>query len=289
MPLPGHEDTLQGTCFAGQLTVEGHDELVAVGKYFGAFYKDLMSQLKPENFVVRADMVQRTVDSSIAFLEGLAPPFPVSAIYQVESKYDDMSINPSFCPRVAQYVLEHYKTYEPLLRMILPHSVELIKIFHSDDPFEGVQKFDDLYCRQRHNMPLPQGLTTPLYDVLADAKNLVNMLIVNDTYLSISSFCQDIVAKMNNNKAEPEVFIYSGHDTTVAPLMRMMDLLAQWPQYGDHVAFELFVNSGDHSDRQVQVRYNGDIVVPMQPLSVFSKMFLMNVPQDLAKYCHVKV
>lgn len=285
LPLQGHPDTLMGNCFAGQLTSRGHDQLRAVGQYFGSAYRELMSMVDQESFVVRTDMIQRTVDSAVAFLEGLSPPFTVKALYQVDPSFEDMSVNPTFCPSVARHVVRDLRQFVPVADLILPHALELMEIFHTDDPFLPVRNFDNLFCRTQHGMPLPPGLTPNLYDTLEQAHTLVSTVYINDTYLAMGPFFKSVIEKMMRNSGSPEVFVYSGHDSTVAPIMMTLDIFKHWPQYGDHVAFELLQSSSQPSQIFVQVRYNADIVMNPQPLSVFAAFFLRDVPGDMAKYC----
>lgn len=58
-------------------------------------------------------------------------------------------------------------------------------------------------------------------------------------------------------KLPPKLAIYSGHDTTVAPLLMALGVWdMHWPPFGSNVTFELFQHSSKPQDHYVRLKYN---------------------------------
>ena len=55
----------------------------------------------------------------------------------------------------------------------------------------------------------------------------------------------------------PKLYLFSGHDTTLVPLLRGVGAWSDvWPPYSSDLAFELYENRGEHL---VKVVYNGQV------------------------------
>lgn len=287
-PLQGHTDVLAGTCFSGQLTSLGRGQVLQAGKRMAGQYSSFLESVGEAAVTVRTCSEQRTVDSAIYFLQGLSLPFLVRSLYQVEPSHEDLTANPQSCPRVAIYILEHYRTYAPLLKIVLDNAAEIKQVFGIDDPFLAVRYYDNLFCRACHGISMPPGLSPALYEALHSASTMVNMLYTNDTYKALAPWFRDLVSNMAQASAEaPSVFLFSAHDTTVAPLLHALGLLDHWPRYADTVFLELWI-SADNRDRFVSFRYNDALLLELVPLSTFSSILLRDMPVDMKAFCALR-
>ena len=108
-----------------------------------------------------------------------------------------------------------------------------------------------------------------------------------------------------NGQTKPALVFYSGHDTTVGPLMGTLGVVNGWPPYASHVEIELW--AGKHfitsqinlrsldsdNDYFVQVKFNGQSYQlngcsgVMCPITEFQALVASRIPTDFAKECSV--
>lgn len=70
---------------------------------------------------------------------------------------------------------------------------------------------------------------------------------------------QELNAQLTARDEPTKAFLYSGHDTTVGPLLACLGAFdGRWPKYASNVALELLVRQSDKAEF-VQLRYNGRV------------------------------
>jgi hypothetical protein len=157
--------------------------------------------------------------------------------------------------------------------ILAPISEHILAAFHTADPLTVLEFYDNLNCRMAHGLPLPPPLTASDMVVLAQAWDALGGLLFPASAFSLGPFYQTLMANMLTPPAE-KLLIFSGHDTTVGPLLAALNVrhaavvvlfccvavlcrghcvtpcvfCAQvfsgaWPPYAAHVIFELWADA----------------------------------------------
>ncbi|KAI9325035.1 histidine phosphatase superfamily [Zopfochytrium polystomum] len=179
-----------------------------------------------------------------------------------------------------------------------------------------VNVVDAATCLRASGLSLPKGLTDndvaeldALFQAMWwDAFQPDQREIVK---LSIGNFIHDLITVMKSGVAgaanSPKFAVFSGHDTTVAPLLGALGHREKtYPGFGANLALEVFEDSSKtpswwkRPDHYVRVKYNGiPIVVPscakpgahflgdpkMCTLSAFLATMEESIPKNFKKEC----
>jgi acid phosphatase len=110
---------------------------------------------------------------------------------------------------------------------------------------------DDFSCRKAHGLPLPDGFDETLFKRLdqvvarewfgsyLDQKELCRLSLGR----FMGQFTQLMLDRIQNRQG-PALAVYSGHDSTLAPLLAAWKLFDNtWPPFGSHLAIEIASDS----------------------------------------------
>ncbi|KAH9515570.1 2-phosphoxylose phosphatase 1 [Bulinus truncatus] len=278
-------------CADGQLTGQGAIQHVLNGIHYSERYRHqhrLFDETNWEHKVVaHSTEVSRTYQSAIAFLYGLLPVFEIekinlnraSNIHFCENNLvgpycnclglENINVRAGQeCRAKKEYVaaIKHFKRLARHISNIL--DIEEHQLQWPTALMDGLSTFA---C---HNIPFPCNanrtcLTSRDIEAVWEPVDfLSNCLNKNQKYLSFAKISMfgllyRIAMEFKNavdNVSGPRFHLYSGHDTTVSPLISALELQdGVWPGYATRIVFELYhrQSSQEHFFRVLQ---NGKVV-----------------------------
>jgi acid phosphatase len=279
---------LPGNCMLGQLTDKG----LAMHEELGSRWRDayIATGFLPTTFdasliELRSTDVQRTKQSLWGQLATMYPHAAeeepaVVVVHTSDNNSDDMIPHPDSCSRLSQRVkeLNHEAVAVDYFLSLEPERERACAAYGFDAATDGcngltwVPMWDNWSLRLEQDMGLPSGIDTELYDLACDAANFTVWEQYSDletTRLSIGAFLKQLLLLLRDaaDRAAaaspgPRFRLFSGHDSTIAPLMgAFRDWDYVWPPLASSIQMELYFASGT-IDPYVQVIFNG------RPLSV---------------------
>ncbi|KAI1296274.1 Acid phosphatase-like protein 2 [Mortierella claussenii] len=271
----------KGSCAPGQLTPVGAMQHRMLGAALRRIYVDELQLLPatydPKTVYIRSTDVWRTKQSAENLMAGLygvrahsqAPP-PVLQIHTLPVEIDYLTMNANACPRISQLRSNVEKASEVLKRLREDNrdfNKELIGIVGVEKNWNGYM--DTVLPRVCHGMPLQcredKCITSDTVDhilknvfvetteVYRDGQGVFDVL-----QLGIGPLAKDIKQNLLEAKANGNIkfSFYSGHDTTISPLLGMLDAEDQrWPPYASNLLIELWKTPT--RAYYVRVLYNG--------------------------------
>ncbi|KAF9426769.1 Acid phosphatase-like protein 2 [Entomortierella beljakovae] len=314
----------RGSCIPGQLTPIGAIQHRRLGAALRRIYVDelkfLPETLDPKITYIRSTDVWRTKQSAENLMAGLygvrehsqmSPP-PVLQLHVLPLEIDYLTMNTGACPRISQLQSELVKSSE-IMKSLQKDNVEfnkeLVEILGAEKTWSGYM--DTIIPRICHKIPLQcrkgQGGNDDKC-ITANTTNriLENLAIQTTEYyrdgpgihdvlrLGMGPIAKDIKANLMNAKANGKnrFSLYSGHDTTILPLIGMFDGSdVSWPPYASNILVELWKSPKD--ELFVRVLYNGAILQTKSnwcdlewcPLDTFVQYLDTFIVQDMATSC----
>ncbi|GMT16718.1 hypothetical protein PFISCL1PPCAC_8015, partial [Pristionchus fissidentatus] len=275
---------LTSECSPGNLTAEGALQLSRLGNHLRRAYKktELFNEENRLDVKVVVSPYRRTFQSSVALLSSFL--FPLKELVdEVHVKYSNETFHcvDAFCvcPPALGWRLEYEKEH---LAYFLNDTSELRertqRIFAnidstkaSDDPFKMMDVLLGRYICRRHPLPCAKGGECVSYDLFkemlmyttrrgAEMFNAGNSFISARLHTAEAQAILGYVARMGEElKERPHtnrIKIFSGHDTTVGPLLRTLRIpYVDFPRYASHLVFEVYHDraGNDH----LRLVYNG--------------------------------
>eukprot|EP00092_Neocalanus_flemingeri_P027738 GFUD01030110.1.p1 GENE.GFUD01030110.1~~GFUD01030110.1.p1 ORF type:complete len:422 (+),score=142.80 GFUD01030110.1:64-1329(+) len=255
----------------GQLTSRGMMQQFELGQWIRDRYDGFLSNnYSQEEIVVRSTDVDRTIMSAQANLAGLYPPsgywkwntdlpwqpIPVHTVPQVE---DSLLSSHADCPRYEQlqkeiksskFMTDIYNENRELFEYISANAginiTDIVKLDYI---------FDTLLIENIYGMELPEWTKKVFpggkFEELRDLSFTVNTLNHELKRLKGGPFVAELVRHFDSVAADTlsppnrKVFMYSGHDTTVAPVLHTLGVFNMIaPPYASMVLVELFDREG---------------------------------------------
>lgn len=308
-----NRQSIPGNCTKGQLTDIGARQHQLLGEYLRSRYIEHYNLIPTDydaSYVyVRSTDVPRTVDSAQNLLNsmffsnvsssGSAVAVP---ILTVESSTENMHLNPSRCPRIVEIIvqslIQNSTVHDRVLEILASITPEILEIFHTDDPLDALIYYDNLNARFCHNLSQPAGMNDFIFSQMTDAYWLVGEEIYYSTYsIGIGPFIEELLnfleMQQSNVSSIPAFMLFSGHDTTVAPILSAFGVYSgEWPPYASHMEFELFKDK-TNSSYFVRMLYNGNAqIIPgcndeFCPFPVFQSKARAAIPQNETQDCKV--
>uniref|UniRef100_A0A8R1HRH7 Acid phosphatase n=1 Tax=Caenorhabditis japonica TaxID=281687 RepID=A0A8R1HRH7_CAEJA len=274
---------LYAKCVRGMLSAEGALQHVRLGKYFRHRYEKTRL-FTDENQRIVADVVSskynRTVQSALAFSteflykqRALLTPIQIKA-----SNFSYHCIDPSCVCDINKEIRETYEDeflaeFHKMKSDDVAEEEKRILSFdalsQSFHPFEMIDVALGKYvCRRR---PLPcHGNDCLTFDTFNKVINLTTLIgsrmfderigvarrLQSMEAYPILSYLKDSIEKIRKFPHSNYIQIFSGHDVTVAPILRTLGVpFVDPPHYTSRIVFEIY----EHSDEGLFVRvlYNG--------------------------------
>ncbi|KAI7857192.1 histidine phosphatase superfamily [Circinella umbellata] len=282
-----------GACDYGQLTNVGRQSMASLGSRLREIYINRLKFLPDvfdENTVtIRSTSYQRTQESVQQLVAG--------GLYPIEKRHDDFVLKISTrdpvtdnmypnrnCSRLSQLnkesreeVHEIYKEKFKSLSEKLKKYADSVSLY-SHPSANGIM--DTLVAAKAHGFDLPpdidEGVMRDLEDVVILDFFHTAMKSHEGRRLGIGRLVGDIRDRMVEKTAgvnDRKLHIYSGHDTTVGPLLISLGVFdKRWPPFSSSIIFELFKEKGTNlswtsrifgqkeQPHYVRVRYNDKIL-----------------------------
>lgn len=301
-----NRNVIPGDCNLGQLTQKGLNQHIALGanlrKLYINTYKFLSPTLSATEVWLRSTDIYRTVQSAQGNMQGMFPAedatgtIPVVDLYTMDVNNENMFANGATCPRYTQLYNQvvNEPQYVNFQASTMPLKQKFAAAFNvSTNDFQWEEFFHAFHILDCYHEPLPAGITQDMVNQAYEITDWqYNYTLANTelTKLTIGSFVGELMTRINDKiagKLPQKYFMYSGHDTTIAPLTTAFGVYdGRWPPYASHVQLELWSNAGQY---YVQVKYQG-IAFKLQgcsstlcPLSQFNANiapYLLSSPKE---------
>jgi len=275
----------------GQLTPTGKESQYNLGKWIRDRYSGFLStDYNPDEIYIRSTDVDRTLMSALSNLAGLYPPdeeqkfntkldwqpIPVHTVPQTE---DDLLSSHASCPRFEQlqkeieqgeFMKNIYSKNRELFEYISKNAGDNITdIVHLD------YVYDTLLIENLHNMTLPEWTKSIFpggkFEELRDLSFTIDTFTHELKRLKGGPFLNELVGHIHQVKEgtldppDRKMFMYSGHDTTVAPILHTLGVFdIKAPPFASMIIIELF----DRSGLFVRVSYRNSSNEPPTILSI---------------------
>ncbi|CAL8468369.1 g7909 [Coccomyxa elongata] len=287
-PPPSHDAVqartqLPGGCTKGELTKPGQRQARELGSWLRQRYIDKFGFLPPdyrEGLVLgRTTNYRRTTATLQGVLTGLYPEAQQHVIsIQTAPDVDEILFGRTdSCDRLrnlmkaqARALKESAQTDKRIHE--LERSVQSAMGLPEDHRVHFTDLHDALTSMRFHGKPLPQGMSEDLLLAINhEATRRMTSLVAPQASeqhgpemlrLSMGPLFEQIVGRMaaaaNGANTSP-LFMYSGHDTTIMPILATLGVqLKDWPEYVSNVVFELWERKTEEgqSKHYVRVLYN---------------------------------
>jgi len=249
-------------CEMGELTNLGKWQLYHVGKMLRKRYIDqahlLKEQFDPSDFVLRSTNIPRTVMSLQWLMHGL---YPHTSINQINpyinvrpSKVENMYPNHPTCPRLRE-IMHHTRHHPQFVDYFKrPHMQSAAKsvsaltgIAESNLP-SWIVVSDFPRCLVPHGLaPVPALNQQDMKAAHGAADFTLHSLVhgLESSKLTIGRLLGEFEQRIEESIADtsnkgPRCLVYSGHDVTLFPLLRALEMTdGSWPGFGAVLAVEL--------------------------------------------------
>ncbi|XP_078373225.1 2-phosphoxylose phosphatase 1-like isoform X2 [Oculina patagonica] len=280
-------------CRIGQLTKKGFLQHFALGKHMRSAYSSLINTgIKSSDLHVRSTRRTRCAQSAAAFLYGLLTKdvimregLTINISSGIWFHEDDDGI-PYKCPSLTRRWDEYKQRSEHLTgaEAMEPIMQQFSRLLRTPRPSLPTIIFltDAIYTRFCYNYPLPCGPGGCVTEEMAaQAMDFATWAFV-DNYTGIADVAThpmliQIAKRMINkvqSKSALKFVLYSGHDSTVTPLLLNLGVHDQkrWTPYATRVAFELWRDTHEDSSKQQSSLDNFYFRVIVNGKRVTSKM-----------------
>jgi len=246
---------------------------------------------------------------------GLSSANIVRDINTWDKPKDVMKPNFHHCPRFLEYVLDYVFS----AKFVLFVTTKVIPLVHSlreqmnttVHVWDLPQLWDCFNTHLCHSFPVPidqslynqfSNVATSLFSSLFSTPNISAASQVGIGFLLRDIHTQlnaTVTSSASSKNPPPTVVLYSGHDTTLLPIMIALKVFNnQWPPYGSHIEFELYENTTTTpSSFYVRMLYSGAVLSLPQcqhsqlcPWATFSSILQgLFIPYDLTEADCVRV
>jgi len=307
----------------GQLTKRGMRRHLELGRWLRQRYTDWLSPTYDRaEVVIRSTDVDRTLMSALSNLAGLFPPqgdqvwdeelpwqpIPVHTVPQDE---DYLLSSHAHCPRFAE--LQKEIESGDWMREIYAKNRDLFEYIslNTGENITNIVKLDYIYdsllIESEFNLTLPSW-TDQVFSVKNGTfKDLRDLSFTVDTLTEelkrlkggplVKEMIQhfDTIATSKDTSNQMKLYIYSGHDTTVAPILHTLGVFnGLAPPYASAILVELLDTNGLH----VKISYRNDssssafpLTIPgcnhLCPLEKFKVLTKKIIPGDILGECGV--
>ena len=266
-----------GGCHKGQLTSVGWMQ----ARNLGSWLRERYVQRGPYSLVpgtfdadlvrVRTTNIARTIDTANGVLSGLFPGTPASSPIPIETASDDVEWlypNPGTCPRLMSLVKDFKRWHQAAseegqgegtrgeTRAKVRRAIEGpdAAVDPEAEPWGFAHMFDVshsvLVHSGKHHFGMDDAILRELEGVAIEYMRGVvggwegNPHTKEQLALCSSRVVEDVLSGLSgaaNGKHGRKMQLYSGHDTTLIPLLLMLgDALERWPPFASNLVIELY-------------------------------------------------
>uniref|UniRef100_A0A6P5J8P9 acid phosphatase n=1 Tax=Phascolarctos cinereus TaxID=38626 RepID=A0A6P5J8P9_PHACI len=267
-PTDPHKDKAIWPYGLGQLTQEGVQQQVELGRFLRARYGNFLNQeYRRDELYVRSTDYDRTLQSAQANLAGLFPrppltpgwmPVPIHTVPATEDKL--LKFRTQGCPQYQKLLEETVagEEYQAALegwREFLIHLGNLTGLSLADGPLHRAWKvLDTLTCQRAHRLPLPEWATPEVLRSLAQVSALDVRAHVGPpraeekAQLTGGILLDAILTNFTQVQARGlplKMIMYSAHDSTLLALQGALGLYdGHHPPYAACLGFEFWKHLG---------------------------------------------
>ncbi|KAJ8327723.1 hypothetical protein O5D80_004059 [Batrachochytrium dendrobatidis] len=258
-----------GSCFSGQLTDIGKLTLYNLGQDLRKLYIDKLELLPPildsrssQLLYLRSTDYTRTIESLQFLLHGLYPPLkrqaPNSLNLQIHVLPDSAeTMHPrDDCAALALEIKRFRDTFfarnANRIKSVLSKFPTFVHAFDGtgiSDMNKVFRIYDTLQCLEGNGLPFPKGITEfHMQELTALVVDQWGKLFGSSNFIAsmslgrfVGEFSQQIQAASKGASKTPKMAVYSGHDTTILPILaafRASD--GTHPGYASNLSFELY-------------------------------------------------
>ncbi|KAK0057128.1 lysophosphatidic acid phosphatase type 6 [Biomphalaria pfeifferi] len=269
---------LKGGAHASMLTTVGQRQMYDLGLIVREFYLPELElkYFSPRDVFIRSSHIERTIKSMKCLLAGMfgkeninkygPVKLPVKHMFE-----EDIFPNKLACPALRLIVDMTLATIDGLPgfkqdRYTLCKALGIPT--NSDMDFACLR--DDIVSRITHGADYPAPLVPYKKMIEDNAARTIHAVYAGRagargrhdvTRLSIGQLLYTILFNIENraeDKMSQKVFLYSGHDTTLAPMLVALGIWDfRWPPFAANIIYELYKQS-DTSEYFVRVLYCGE-------------------------------
>eukprot|EP00299_Pterocystis_sp_00344_P019457 c9649_g1_i7.p1 GENE.c9649_g1_i7~~c9649_g1_i7.p1 ORF type:complete len:324 (-),score=47.21 c9649_g1_i7:919-1890(-) len=310
----------QGTCSVGQLTSLGFQQHLYLGQQIAQVYSNLIS-ISPNLVYARSTNVIRARQSCEALLAGVFEntPFlqPIPIFAAVDSDFDILEPMSSRCPNLAK-LMNDMRSSAPWIEHIANRTKllnQLAEICQTGDLPDWNSDFDhysdNFHTRVCHGKDLPCNKGNCVTQDMVDQVFAAAEWEWDYRYFAFERFKKvsmdmgpllsviwDRVKNPNGfqlprTNNTPNVFVYAGHDDTIAPLASALNISSTvgWPPYASNIIFELWSPTDKSKQKFLRVLYNGAVqqIGSCQStectLADFERYFDQNIDFNYSELC----
>ena len=162
-------------------------------------------------------------------------------------------------------ILTHPSNMDSLFTINEQQVLQKLKVLfnYGDEKLATTQVRSTLVCLRSHNRTLPKGVLCSDVRTLESANSKMEYhKYANRNYfkLALGRLVPKIMDGLSNNDSDLKLLLFSGHDSTIKPLVVLLglDRIDNWPKYCANILFEY---GEDSSTREgyVRVLYNEKI------------------------------
>lgn len=298
-----------GECAPGQLTDIGKRRLFDFGRRLKETYINsgfLSEKFNPTEVHLTSTDFQRTIESLQSLVKGLFVGSDTNIPIHIGRRGINSPYSSQFCPDLMEERINHKE------KVLLKHKSTIEKINeyvskkypilkNSRGPYEifdiicsnlgNKSSYFSNFCPKMFRMA--ENFTIDLHFGLFDkTKNLINSkgAIIKDLY--------DRMHEVKDGKGEYKMYITSGHDVTIYPLLMALKIHDnKWPGFGANIIIETYKDKSDkfyvrvkHNEKVKALpdcSYNNKNQNKMCLLEDFLCVLKQYVPDDREKSCRV--
>lgn len=270
---------LKGGCTGGLLTNYGQDQMYILGKRLRRDYVEkikLIDSFDPNLVDLTTTHMRRTKESLRCVLAGffgvenLRKQEPI-IVKSNDSNNEIMVPCPHLCPvfwQINRSAMVHGVDMQEFLEDRALLEKELGAEHYKNIGIDFIAVRDDIVARKTHGLPLPKQITPDIYDMVN--RNATKIIYYANcgqheaermvaTRLSMGRLMKkflDNIKDTVSGKSKVKMHMYSGHDTTIMPILAMLNLeVNEWPPFGADIIFELYEDAD--KKHYITVRYLG--------------------------------
>ncbi|CEP20088.1 hypothetical protein [Parasitella parasitica] len=316
-----------GACYYGQLTNLGRYRMTSLGDrirdiyinklhFLPDMYNEDAIYLRSSDYIRTQESVQQLVAGGL-YPRGKRPE-DVTLKLRIRDPRDDIMFPNPHCYRLRQLSKEFNKTVSTMMQDKFKSLSKRLSSYATDVSLDSHPSanglLDTLVAAKVHGFKLPSDIDDD--DVLRDLEDVVvkewfygHMVSAQVRRLGLGRLMGVIRDRMSlrekggiDDDEKLKLAIYSGHDTTVAPLLIILDAFNdRWPPFGSVILFELFKQK-ESNQHFVRVKYNENTLeLPgcqakgdhkqgdksLCTFEAFKKIVKDQVPEDWEKECAI--